>query len=208
MDMCKELAINPIDISILAINTDEKTKSKNASSIGIQDVKKFQEKLYLKPIKSEKKACIIQDAHLLTSEAQNALLKILEEPPADTLIILTTDSLYSLLPTICSRCVIKQFERKKDPNTVEKYQEELLKLESFSVSQALEFAEELQEKEKALIWLENMILTAHILLTVKTEDTRKYASYLKKLQETYTIVKTTNTNTRISLEYLFLSLHK
>ena len=46
---------------------------------------------------------VIEDAHLLTTEAQNALLKLLEEPPADTAIILTASSTEALLPTIRSR---------------------------------------------------------------------------------------------------------
>jgi len=54
--------------------------------IGIEDVRNIQKKLFLKPIKSEVKSVII-DAFLgLTVEAQNALLKVLEEPPANTII--------------------------------------------------------------------------------------------------------------------------
>lgn len=51
-----------------------------------------------------KRIAIINGAHGMTTEAQNALLKILEEPPADTVLILCADQLDALLPTIRSRC--------------------------------------------------------------------------------------------------------
>ncbi len=47
---------------------------------------------------------VIEDAHLLTVQAQNALLKVIEEPPAQTLFILVTDRIDALLPTVQSRC--------------------------------------------------------------------------------------------------------
>lgn len=50
-----------------------------------------------------RRAIVIEHAHYLTNEAQNALLKLLEEPPANTLMVLTADSLSGLLPTISSR---------------------------------------------------------------------------------------------------------
>jgi replication-associated recombination protein RarA len=60
-------------------------------------------RLKTKGTSSLRRILIISDAHLLSAEAQNALLKQLEEPPADTLIILTTRSTRELLPTIPSR---------------------------------------------------------------------------------------------------------
>lgn len=50
-----------------------------------------------------RRAILVEDAQTLSLEAQNAFLKLLEEPPADTIIVLTTSSLQSLLPTIRSR---------------------------------------------------------------------------------------------------------
>ncbi|MDD5083777.1 MAG: AAA family ATPase [Candidatus Moranbacteria bacterium] len=56
------------------------------------------------PYAAEKKVLIIRDAHRLTEAAQNALLKILEEPPAYAVIILITHELGRILPTTLSRC--------------------------------------------------------------------------------------------------------
>ncbi len=102
-----EEGIDQFDITVLARDTSDK---KATQSIGIEDVKQMQKKLFLKPIKSKTKAVIIEEAHLLTPEAQNALLKVLEEPPAHTIILLNTNSKEALLPTILSRCQIIELE--------------------------------------------------------------------------------------------------
>jgi DNA polymerase-3 subunit delta' len=57
---------------------------------------------------------VIDEAHALTPEAQNALLKLIEEPPPSTLFVLVTHSVESLLPTVRSRCVPIYFPRLKD----------------------------------------------------------------------------------------------
>lgn len=74
-------------------------------SIGIEDVRQLEHFLSLKIPGGRQVAriAIIEDAHLMTHEAQNALLKTLEEPPADTVLILTAAHEQALLPTIRSR---------------------------------------------------------------------------------------------------------
>jgi len=74
-------------------------------SIPIDDVRALQKRLQLKTIGTRpiRRVVLIEAAHRLTTEAQNALLKILEEPPADTVFILTVTSKHSVLPTIYSR---------------------------------------------------------------------------------------------------------
>lgn len=77
----------------------------DGKAIGIEAVRELEHFLSLKVPGTQaiKRIIIINDGHLLTIEAQNALLKTLEEPPIDTVIILTTVSLQILLPTIQSR---------------------------------------------------------------------------------------------------------
>jgi hypothetical protein len=74
-------------------------------SIGIEAVRDLERALSLKvpSAATVNRVVIIEDAHVLTGEAQNALLKTLEEPPAGTTIILTASSEQALLPTIRSR---------------------------------------------------------------------------------------------------------
>ncbi len=75
------------------------------SGIGIEEVRSLQQFLRLKKpgTKEIRRAVIIENAQTMSGEAQNALLKTLEEPPADTIFILTTDGSASLRPTIYSR---------------------------------------------------------------------------------------------------------
>lgn len=77
----------------------------DGKSIGIAAIRQLERFLNLK-VPSDKlynRVAIIEDSHLLTVEAQNALLKTLEEPPAGTVLLLTADRVQSLLPTIQSR---------------------------------------------------------------------------------------------------------
>src|SRR3989338_1012144 len=74
------------------------------NSMGIEDVRTFQKRLTLIPYASAFTIGIIHDADHLTHEAQQALLKTLEEPPPHVLLYLETQSDESLLPTIRSRC--------------------------------------------------------------------------------------------------------
>jgi DNA polymerase III, delta subunit len=73
--------------------------------LGIDDVRRIQNHLTLKVLSDKpiNRIVILEKAHKLRLEAQNALLKTLEEPPVGTVIILTADNLQSLLPTIRSR---------------------------------------------------------------------------------------------------------
>ncbi len=65
---------------------------------------------HLAPAQFRDKVFIIDEAHGLTSAAQNALLKLLEEPPARTIFILCTTELHKVLPTIVSRCQLFNFK--------------------------------------------------------------------------------------------------
>lgn len=92
----------------LFIEPDEDTKS-----IKIEAIRGLEKFLALKVPSTAKKnrAIIIEDAHRLTLDAQNALLKMLEEPPEGTLIVLTAVSQKALLPTIVSRTQIIPVQR-------------------------------------------------------------------------------------------------
>jgi DNA polymerase-3 subunit delta' len=72
-------------------------------SIGIDAVREIRNFLWQKPNASPRRTLVIDDAEMLTAEAQNALLKITEEPPVSSLLILVTSDIESILPTITSR---------------------------------------------------------------------------------------------------------
>lgn len=76
-----------------------------ASNRGIDDIRAFQEKIYLAPTQGKKKVYIIDEVHMLTTEAFNALLKTLEEPPDHVVIVLATTDPKKVPQTILSRSV-------------------------------------------------------------------------------------------------------
>ena len=82
------------------------THSKN--SIGVEEIRRMRADLQIKPYSSPHKIYLIPDAEKLTVQAQNALLKTLEEPPEYAVIILIANGLVNFLPTVLSRCVVLQ----------------------------------------------------------------------------------------------------
>jgi hypothetical protein len=214
---CAKLTIDPLDITTIEKDTAIK---QNAQSIGIEEIKIMQKKLFLKPIKSPTKAIILEDAHLLTTEAQNALLKVLEEPPDHTIIILSSDSKETLLPTIISRCQI--IELKTEQISIsEKEHNELLSilqnLPAMPIGECLKNAETVsKDKTKATQWLEkSIILIREQIIELSPSKSRedkdsikKFTQIIRVFQKTHTLLKTTNVNPRFLLENTFLSLNK
>ncbi len=75
-----------------------------ASNRGIDQIRELKEKIEFSPVEGKYKIYIIDEVHMLTTEAFNALLKTLEEPPAHVIFILATTDVHKLPPTILSRC--------------------------------------------------------------------------------------------------------
>lgn len=76
----------------------------DGNSIKIEQIRQIIEKVYEKPVQSDKKIYIINDAEKMTVESNNCLLKVLEEPPEYIVIILIVSNLNMILDTIKSRC--------------------------------------------------------------------------------------------------------
>ena len=75
-----------------------------ASNRGIDEIRELKEKINYQPVKGRKKIYIIDEVHMLTKEAFNALLKTLEEPPAHVIFILATTEIDKIPDTVISRC--------------------------------------------------------------------------------------------------------
>ncbi len=82
-----------------------------ASHRSINDIRDIQESVNYPPAEGKKKVYIIDEAHMLTKEASNGILKILEEPPEYVIFILATTEPQSILQTIKSRCIQFDFKR-------------------------------------------------------------------------------------------------
>ncbi len=83
-------------------------------SIGVDEIREIIADVYTRPFKANKKVYIIEDGEALTVGAQNALLKVLEEPPTYAVFILCTSEADKILPTIRSRSRIIRFQPKSD----------------------------------------------------------------------------------------------
>lgn len=89
------------------------------SSIGIERVRDIVRDLGFRPYEGRHRVVLIDDAHTMTAEAQNAFLKTLEEPPGAAIMILVTSTPLSLLPTVRSRCQSLGFSPLPQPAVVE-----------------------------------------------------------------------------------------
>ena len=99
--------------------------------IKIEQIRKMLEKVYEKPIISDKKVYIIDDAETMTIEAQNCLLKTLEEPPEYIVIILITSNESNLINTIKSRCLKLTFNSLEN-GELKQYLENKLEFQNIS----------------------------------------------------------------------------
>src|SRR3712207_2287970 len=75
-----------------------------ASNRGIDEIRDLRDRVNLAPAQGRVKVYIIDEVHMLTTEAFNALLKMLEEPPEHVVFVLATTEKHKVLPTIVSRC--------------------------------------------------------------------------------------------------------
>lgn len=105
---CKQAAHgNQPDIKIIS--------HEKPGSISVDEIREqINQDIVIKPYSSKHKVYIMPDADLMTVQAQNALLKTLEEPPQYAVILLLTENAEVLLPTIRSRCVMLKLRNIKD----------------------------------------------------------------------------------------------
>jgi DNA polymerase-3 subunit delta' len=105
-----EAAVNPVtDADVrFGVNPDllliDSGGSESGQTIAIDDIRRVKNFVSLSPYIGPYKIVVIDDAHLMTTEAQNSLLKVLEEPSPSSILILVTANPTALLPTIISRC--------------------------------------------------------------------------------------------------------
>ena len=98
-------------ISITSGNNLDVYEIDAASNRGIDEIRDLKEKIRLSPVSAKKKVYIIDEVHMLTTEAFNALLKTLEEPPDHAVFILCTTEFHKVPATILSRCLHITFKR-------------------------------------------------------------------------------------------------
>ena len=111
------------------------------NTISVDDIRRqVNEDIQIKPYQGPYKIYIIAEADLMTVQAQNALLKTIEEPPAYAVIFLLTENAEALLPTITSRCVMLKLRNIKD-TLIRKYLMETMHVPDYKADMCTAFAQ-------------------------------------------------------------------
>ncbi len=166
------------------------------SKLGISEARKIKEHFSLKPYSSKSRAVVLEDASSLTPEAQNALLKTLEELSEHALFILCANSDAFFLPTVLSRCQIITLQ----PGRLQaksNFSADIEKLLTTSIEQRFEYIEKLKDREE---FFHSFVNYFHIKLPANTE----FVSELLQAEEW----ANQNVNIRAILEYLMLLMTK
>ena len=108
----EKLRLNPDYVFIERLE-DEKTNKKK-KEISVEQVRELRDKIFQSAWGNGYKVAVIDEAELLNEESGNALLKVLEEPPAKSIIFLLTENDNLLLPTVRSRCQVLQLTAVND----------------------------------------------------------------------------------------------
>ena len=166
------------------------------SKLGILEARKIKEFFSLKPFSAKGKAVVLEDASKLTLEAQNALLKTLEELPEQALFILGASSDAGFLPTVLSRCLVTRLQIIVNSGQ-EDFTEDIEKLLKSAIPERFEYIEKLKDREEFFLAL---ISYFHQNLASHMESGKVF---LRELLQAEEWVKQ-NVNIRAILEYLML----
>ncbi len=235
-----------LDLILIEPETVEKKEVIKTRDISIEAIRQAQQKLSLYPYHGKYKVLIVKDAHRMNNPAQNALLKLLEEPNQTSILILVTSELDKILPTVQSRCeklnfsLVNQVELTQafggeinfasdiptlamgrpalaslmlaKPEILEarrQQKQQLEKLRADTLGERLQLAEEFSKDTKktleifnAWIWL----LRIDALSNADEQVRNNLYEVIKKIQESMTLLKSTNANGRLLLEVLFIDI--
>jgi len=169
-----------------------------ASHRGIDEVRELRDGIKFSPTKSKYKVYIIDEAHQITRDAANALLKTLEEPPPFAIFILATTEVHKMIPTILSRCQRFDFRKLKVSEILKKLkiicenekikiQKEALELIAQSAEGSLRDAESLLDQVFTLFGEREIKVEdiKEILGIVETKIVQDFTNFLieKKVKE-------------------------
>lgn len=164
-----------------------------ASNRGIDDIRALRDVVKLAPTNSKAKIYIIDEAHMLTTEASNALLKTLEEPPSHVYFILATTNPEKLIDTIRSRTTIVNFTKATKEETKRSLKrivpgeklkindediEKIIKLSRGSFRDAVKLLEQYSKDNKFLDGLQAD--SSDLLMTILKKDVDKSIEIIKK----------------------------
>ena len=212
-------------------NPDFQLIESTDGKIKIEQIRAMQRKIAEKPIISSRKVYIIENSDTMTKEAQNCLLKTLEEPPEYITIILICSNEDNLLSTIKSRCTRMHFEPLKE-NEIQEQQisENIINLAQGSIGKAIKLNEKkdiYENIEKILINMRNKDLIEivqmsegiykskeeinsileyiNVLLLELSKQNMKYIKCIEIVEETKKRLKA-NSNYDMCIDYMIFSM--
>lgn len=184
------------DVLVLGVGEEE-------SNIGVETVRKAQSFLSTHPVSREEKLLIIEEAEKLTIEAQNALLKTLEEPPAKASIYLLTINSDLLLPTVLSRCLITNLPSVL-PTREGEWDKVLEKLEQADLGERMELASKVAKgRDETISSLESLLVSQRELI-ISSKSSLKDTHRVRATMEAIKKLKA-NTNVRLVIENLLIN---
>lgn len=194
-------------LSPLDIHTHDRYTVAGATA-GIEEIRDLKRWLITKPFASKHRAVIIRNAGKLTIEAQNALLKTLEEPPSGVYMLLLVDRLEAVLPTIQSRCRLVYDPQLLQTNTQSNLVESLL---VSSPAERLILASHVaQTRDAAERWVLGMIGELQVALrgALKANKKPELESIFFALRRCLHLVDdiSTNANVRLCVEACLFDL--
>ena len=172
-----------------------------ASNRGIDEIRELRDKIKLAPMRAKFKVYIVDEVHMLTPEAANALLKTLEEPPAHAVFVLCTTDPEKLPETVVSRCTRVQFKRPSLEEITDKLKiivkkeefkikpdelEEIAKAARGSFRDAIKILEQVVLADRPTKEVLGMLETAdpaEFIKILRDEDTKKALEFINKMIE-------------------------
>lgn len=193
----KSLGCQNPDISEIKVLEDK-------TEILIEQIRELKRYLSLSPHSSSYKAAIIYNAEKMNSEAANALLKTLEEPSGNTVLILITSTGSILLKTIISRCEEIRFRAiSADEISKDLIKKEHIDILQGSLNEIFKYIEKIYKNEAKVSVLLNSWL---FWFRKKMKENTKYVKIIKEIQKTKNLISNTNINKRLALENLVLCI--
>lgn len=193
-----------------SVSAFDKILIKATKSIGINQIRHLKHRLALKPYLSQYQLTIIPEAEKLTIPAQNAILKLLEEPPANTIIILSCPTAETLLPTIASRCRLISLKPKPqiviNGENLHSQSKILHSILESGVGERFKLASEIAKtRDEAISFCQTQLILWREKM-MKEKDAQKKAraaQTLRLIKKTLAMLQA-NVNPKLAIEHLLL----
>ena len=175
-----EKLLSSLKIPFSTSSPDTTIISPEKKSITIAQIRDLKSQIYQKPVKEHYRLIIFDYADNITLEAQNALLKIFEEPPSHAILILKAQNIKNLIPTIVSRAVvINATHKRQDPQET-------------SLLNSQELLKQVSQINSPENWINNQIeiYYNHLKQSLKlSQPTNKYIKIIEKLRDTKKMIR-------------------